>query len=126
MMTNNMNEELEFKFWRGDDFFKTLRFFNRDKQKTPYDLTGCRIDIDIEPNQQDDDAADPIIRLSTDNGALRIEENKLHLHIANRHTKKVTWKTAVFDVQVTDGNGFIKTIANGKIKLRHDTTRERE
>ena len=121
-----MNEELEFKFWRGDDFFKTLRFFNRDEQKTPYDLTGCRIDIDIEPNQQDDDAVDPIIRLSTDNGALRIEENKLHLHIANRHTQKVMWKTAVFDVQVTDGNGFIKTIANGKIKLRHDTTRERE
>lgn len=112
----NDDEDIIFKWDRGDDEFETLIFFNDDD--TPMDFTGSQFDLHIVPERSQAEA----IKLSTSNG-LTVKENEITLHVSHDQTANADWKEAVWDLQETNKNGFVDTLCGGKVWLKRDVTR---
>ena len=114
----NDDEDIIFKWVRGDDELETLIFFNDDD--TPMDFTGSQFDLHIAPERSQSET----IKLSTSNG-LTVKDNEITLHVSHDQTENADWKEAVWDLQETNKNGFVDTLCGGKVWLKREVTRGR-
>ena len=115
MQEISFNEEISFKWIRGDDEEETLEFYGEDGE--PLDFTGSRFDCDIVPISKGER-----IRLSSTNGSISVKNNAVTFIISHDKTEQVDWVQAKWDLQQTNGQGLIKTLCGGKITLRKDIT----
>nr|DAN98904.1 MAG TPA: hypothetical protein [Caudoviricetes sp.] len=110
------DEDIIFKWRRGDDEEETLLFF--DEQGDPMDFTDFRFDCDIAPNGRGER-----IRLSTTTGEITVNQNEVTLTISHDKTEGVNWAVAEWDLQRTNVQGLVKTLCGGKVLLKKDVTR---
>ena len=110
------DEDIIFKWRRGDDEEETLLFF--DEQGDPMDFTDLRFDCDIAPNGRGER-----IRLSTTTGEITVNQNEVTLTISHDKTEGVNWAVAEWDLQRTNVQGLVKTLCGGKVLLKKDVTR---
>ncbi|HDX1106382.1 hypothetical protein NMW79_04990 [Pasteurella multocida] len=110
-------QKVNFKWIRGDDQSETLVFTNTDGSLL--DLTDYRIDLHIKPKDSDSKP----IKLSTTNGTIKVNINKVTFVVGNALTDGVDWERANWDLQTISRDGVVKTLVGGEIKLIHDITR---
>lgn len=65
-----------------------------------------------------------LMELSSDKGDFEIDENGYSaiLRILPEHTRGASWRTAVYDVQLSNADGTSITLTRGNITLIHDVT----
>ncbi|ANB90878.1 hypothetical protein MOVS_01450 [Moraxella ovis] len=62
-----------------------------------------------------------VIRLSTTDGSIVVDEGKMYLNFASDATQGLNFKLADYDLQIIK-DGKIKTIMYGMVELQHDIT----
>lgn len=108
-------EKINFEWYRGDDEAETLVF---ESDGEPVDFTGCDFAMDIVPETNGSRG----IRLSLSDG-ISVEGNRVQIKVSHDKTDGVVWRSAKYDLQMTDGEGRVKTLCFGHIRLTHDVTR---
>ncbi|WP_308084361.1 hypothetical protein [Neisseria polysaccharea] len=109
-------EKINFEWYRGDDETETLVF---ESEGEPMDFAGCDFAMDIVPET----GGSRRIRLSLSDG-ISVEGNRVQIAVSHDKTDGVGWRTAAYDLQMTDGTGRVKTLCFGRIRLTHDVTRQ--
>ncbi|HFC8492497.1 TPA: hypothetical protein ACQ65G_002090 [Neisseria meningitidis] len=107
-------EKIHFEWYRGDDELETLVF---ESEGEPVDFAGCDFAMDIVPEHG------AVIRLSLSD-SISVAENRVQIAVSHDKTDGVGWRTAAYDLQMTDGTGRVKTLCFGRIRLTHDVTRQ--
>lgn len=101
------------KLIRGDD---TCLELTAHIGEQPYDLSGIdRADLHVKSKNR------VVVKLSTTNGSIVIENNKMYLKFSHGDTQDLRFRTADYDLQIVK-NGRIKTIMYGMVELQHDIT----
>lgn len=106
-------EKIDFEWYRGDDETETLVFESEGK---PVDFTGCEFAMDIVPERG------AILHLSLTDGIV-VQGNRMQIVMPHNKTANAEWRSAKYDLQMTDGVGRVKTLCYGSIKLTPDITR---
>lgn len=109
-------EKINFEWYRGDDESETLVF---ESDGEPVDFTGCSFAMDIVPEIDDRKR----IRLNLSDG-ITVNGNRVQITVSHDKTEGIKWKSASYDLQMTDGAGRVRTLCYGRVRLIHDITRE--
>ena len=109
-------EKINFEWYRGDDESETLVF---ESEGEPVDFTDCSFAMDIVPEMD----GSKRIRLNLSDG-ITVNGNRVQITVSHDKTEGITWKSAAYDLQMTDGTGRVKTLCCGRVRLIHDITRE--
>lgn len=110
-------ERIDFVWTRGDDERETLLFETEDD--LPVDFTGVRFDLHIVPER-----GGRRIRLDSDGNGITFEGNRVVIDLAHDLTDGAAWQAGLWDLQVTDATGRVKTLCGGRVRLLADVTRE--
>ncbi|WP_077475276.1 hypothetical protein [Rodentibacter ratti] len=110
-----MPEKHDIALYRGDDTEITVSITDDDGVALP--LEGVRADLHALANR------DVVLRLSTDDGSITIANNDITLHFNHDLTAQAEWKSAKYDLQITDTQGKVKTLLAGTITLTADITK---
>lgn len=95
--------------YRGDTHVFTLEI--TDETDTPIDLTGSDVAVMVRP-KGDNPAFSPDVAINS---------HVITLTFAPHHTKDGTWRSADYDVQITQGD-VVTTILRGRIDMTQDIT----
>lgn len=96
--------------WRiGDDTRETIELIENN---LPLDLAGCTLDLFIVP---DDRHGDPVIHLTRGAGLEVIDDGVIQITCRREKTRGATWKTAKWDLKITDAQNWRETKVGGKI-----------
>lgn len=102
---------------QGTTFTKSLTW--RDKNKRPVPLTGYTARMQIRPSAA---SSEVILELSTDNGRIVLSPaGVIKIDLSPADTSAL--KTGVYDLEMTDGNGRVTRLIEGKITVSLEVTR---
>lgn len=108
--------QLKIHLYKGDDETAIIEVIDERGKRAEFD--GYQVDVDC----YDMATGDFIWRLSTVTGEIITKTGEIMLQIPHKYTADAEWEKAVFDLQLTDPNGKIKTIAQGVMTLEGDIT----
>lgn len=115
-MAENLLPQLEIFLYQGDDETAIIEVI--DERGKYADFNGYRIDADC----YDMATSELIWHLSTTTGEIVTRKGEIMLQIPHKYTADAEWEKLAFDLQLTDPNGKIKTIAQGVFSLENDIT----
>lgn len=116
MTTTNPLPQLNISLYQGDDETAIIEVI--DERGKYADFNGYRIDADCY-----DVITDELVwHLSSKTGEITTAKGRIFIHIPHHYTEKAEWEKLAFDLQLTDPNGKIKTIAQGVFSLENDIT----
>ena len=96
--------------WRiGDDERETIELIENN---LPLDLTDCTLDLFIVP---EDKKGEPVIHLTRGAGLEVIDDGVIQITCRREKTRNATWKTAKWDLKITDAQNWRETKVGGKI-----------
>ena len=102
---------------QGTTFAKRLTW--RDKNKRPVPLTGYTARMQVRPTAA---SAEIITELSTANGRITLGElGVIQLNLTASETSAL--KAGVYDLEMTDGDGRVTRLIEGKINVSPEVTR---
>lgn len=108
--------QLNISLYQGDDETAIIEVIDERGKKAEF--AGYRVDADC----YDVATGDLIWHLSTETEEIRTQTGEIWLQIPHRYTENAKWEKLAFDLQLTDPNGKIKTIAQGTFCLEGDIT----
>lgn len=88
-----------------------------DEDGNPIDLSGNHVCMQWRARP----ASVPALELSTDNGRIVVNGNKIELAVAAADMQAVPARTYMFDLQTTD-NDVVETLLSGTINVIADVT----
>jgi len=90
---------------------------------TPVDLTGATAHAQVRANAT---SADVLIDLSSEEGSIVLGgiDGTVELVFSPLDTIGVTWRTAVYDVEITFLNGDVRRLLEGTVTLSPEVTRD--
>ena len=97
---------------KGDTFKARQITFN-------FDITGARIDIQFKLNG----SAQPVFSWSTSDNTITVSNSVTGVIIMTEKIITAASNVYLYDVQIIDANGAIRTYFGGKMKLVQDITR---
>lgn len=103
MQTQNLT------LYRGDTHSFVLEV--SDETGTPLDLTGSKVAVLVAPKGDNPAFAPDVSVLGS----------QIILSFAPSHTRNSTWRSADYDVQITQGD-TVTTILRGRIEMTKDIT----
>jgi hypothetical protein len=103
---------------QGSTFHKMLTYKNTC-DGSPIDLTGFDAKMQI---RSDSESATIVFELSTENGRITIDENKIHLLISNTETLTIPVGRYVYDLVISSA-GTATRLLEGYIDVKSDVTR---
>lgn len=95
--------------YRGDTYAFDISIVSDDG--SPLDLTGAAVAMAIAPKGD-------YVPFSPD---IDVEGNVITITIQPHHTQGATWRSAEYDVQITQGNA-VTTVLRGRIDMTQDIT----
>lgn len=89
---------------------------------TPVDLSGFTARAQI---RRSIGASTTLLELTTENGGIAIDNSAktITLTIAATATDDLTWRTAVYDLELVSGTGVVTRIASGPVTVSREVTR---
>jgi hypothetical protein len=119
-----------FTIWKGASFYEVLTLFETMDKTQPRDLTNYSAELIIRKKPNDDTPSNIYLTLATlnnptpsDNGCsidLPTGSNNLGriiLKIDPDVTKNISWKSAVYDLTITDSQNRTDALLYGGIKV---------
>lgn len=109
--------KVNYELRRGDTFNPTLTY--RDSTSSVIDLTGYQARLDIK-----DEIDGTIIHSLTHLSGLALSSTSpnISIFIDEVDTALFTFEVAVYDLELTDNAGIVKTLMEGVISLKLDVT----
>jgi hypothetical protein len=117
-----------FTIWQGATFFEVLTLYETIDRTRPRNLTGYTAEMII--RQKPNDNTNIYLTLATGNNPnpssdgcsieLPIDSSstgQIRLKIEANFTKNINWKTAVYDLTITDASGVTDALLYGGIKV---------
>ena len=106
---------------QGRDFDKS--FIKKDGNGVPVDLTGYTARMQIRSSPL---SPNVILELTTENGRIVVDGllGKVTLILDNVTTAGLTFKKAVYDIELIDPAGKIPPFIQGNVTLDFETTRQ--
>lgn len=95
--------------YRGDTYAFDISIVSNDG--SPLDLTGSQVAMLIAPKGD-------YVPFSPD---IDVRSNVITITIQPHHTQGATWRSAEYDVQITQGNA-VTTVLRGRIDMTQDIT----
>lgn len=108
--------KLKINLYKGDDENVIIEVI--DERGKRAEFNGYRVDSDC----YDMETGELIWHLSTETGEIITRKGEIMLQIPHHYTENADWERLVFDLQLTDPEGKIKTIAKGEMHLEADIT----
>lgn len=92
-----------------------------DAEGDPLDLTGLDVAFTVKRSTSLDDSA--VITKTIGEGIELTEtEGQVRVTVQPDDTADLTWRSYVWDIQVDDGAGDVRTPLTGDFRIRHDVT----
>jgi len=117
-----------FTIWKGATFFEVLTLYETIDRTQPRNLTGYTAEMIIRQKPNDD--TNIYLTLATGNNPnpsddgcsieLPVDSSstgQIKLKIEANFTKIINWKTAVYDLTITDASGVTDALLYGGIKV---------
>jgi hypothetical protein len=101
--------------YQGDDYVADI-LVTDDDGTTPADLTGCAARSQI---REDFSPASPLIA----EFECVIEASTITIALSHDITSMLTCPKYVWDIQVTDGNGWVTTLLAGQVAVTKEVTK---
>lgn len=117
--TQNRAATVNLLIQQGSDFSHTVSLQNDDG--TPLVLTGYSAKMQIRPELG---SATMLLELSTGNGRIVLNAlaGQLTLSLTNTITSGLTFRSGVYDLEITSGSGFVTRIMQGNVTTSLEVT----
>lgn len=92
----------------------------RDTQDEPIDITGWSVHAQIRPSK---DSNDVLYEWRTSTGNAKAEQDWLTLSVSPGESSAWTWRSGVYDVELTDPTGRVARVAEGVVTVNPEVTR---
>jgi hypothetical protein len=113
-----------FTIWQGATFFEALTLYETSDRTLPRDLSGYSAEMIIRTKPQ----GSALLTLSTNNattspgcsitlGSTSEEQGVIKLLISASATAAINWKSASYDLTITDSGGITDALLYGGIKV---------
>lgn len=107
----NISSDGSITITQGDSGDFTVKLWD-DKDKTqPFDLTGLNVLFGA-ARSQNGKVSPAIITLSTGQGIEVTLPNIINISFLPEHTRNMQPGEYVYDIEINDGNDFVKTLSN--------------
>lgn len=115
-----MGKKLNLTIEQGADF--SHRLIWKDANKVPIDLTNYDARLQIRSKI---DSPNFLIELTVANGQISLGgvNGTIDLKIDAITTTGLNWTTAVYDLELISGTGFVTRLIEGNMRLSHEVTR---
>lgn len=106
---------------QGETFSRPL-VWKAGAPAVPVDLTGCTARMQVRSQV---DSPDVLLELTTANGRIEIDAlaGTLTLKLSAAETAALTWRNAVYDLEVVHPGGQVRRLAEGQVKVKPEVTR---
>ncbi|MEZ2293932.1 hypothetical protein [Variovorax sp. RCC_210] len=113
--------KLSLKIDQGATFTKTVTW-KTGKPPAPVDLTGAAARMQIREKLE---APEVLIELTTTNGGIVLGAavGTVTLRIEADATAAITWRTAVYDLEVVFADGTVRRLLSGSVAVSPEVTR---
>lgn len=101
------------KIIRGDDTTMSVRLVQNDAPLSLSDLERADLHVKVKGKT--------VISLSTTDGTIEHDDERMLLHFTHDATKRLTFTSADYDLQLIK-SAKVKTVMYGRIDLQHDIT----
>lgn len=111
---------VELVIQQGTDFSHVVSVKNSDG--TVFPLTGYTAKMQVRPYAS---SASVLVELSTSNGKISVDgtAGQLTLTLTNVDTSAYTWRSGVYDLEITSSGNVVTRIMEGNITLSPEVTR---
>lgn len=109
------------KILQGSDFSKVCTW-KVGTPAVPVDLTGCSAEAHIRPVLE---STEKLLTLTTSNGGIVLGDvaGTIELVITHAQTEGVTWRSGVYDLEITYPNTKKERVLYGPVSLSPEVTR---
>jgi hypothetical protein len=122
-IVNRQSADLKIEMEKGSTFRHKLTWkAGAEGAETPVDLTDATSKMQIRPSISSNTVN---LELNTENGGITLGGalGTIHLYVSDTDTTAFTFKKAVYSLEVTLGNGDVRTLVRGNIAAYDEVTR---
>lgn len=106
---------------QGETFSRPL-VWKAGAPAVPVDLTGCTARMQVRSTVDNDTV---LLELTTGNGRIALGgvDGTITLQLTAAETQALTWRNAVYDLEVVHPGGQVRRLVEGAVKVKPEVTR---